>query len=115
MTWCKTLSIVTVVGISTGVRPSPPSAAGDLKVASTPYPATIPEYDESFGAVPDLVIVDGGKGQVSAAHDAMRNMGVGQIPLAGLAKRFEELYVKDVSEPIVLPRTSQALYLVQRI
>ncbi len=73
------------------------------------------EYDESFGAIPDLVIVDGGKGQVSAAHDAMRNLGVGQIPLAGLAKRFEELYVKDVSEPIVLDRTSQALYLVQRI
>ncbi len=74
-----------------------------------------PEYDESFGAVPDLVIVDGGKGQVSVAHDAMRNLGVGNIPLAGLAKRFEELYVKDVSEPIVLDRTSQALYLVQRI
>jgi excinuclease ABC subunit C len=71
--------------------------------------------DESFGAVPDLVIVDGGKGQVSAAHDEMRNLGVGHIPLAGLAKRFEELFVKDVSEPIVLPRTSQALYLVQRI
>jgi excinuclease ABC subunit C len=45
----------------------------------------------------------------------MRNLGVGQIPLAGLAKRFEELHVKDVSEPIVLDRTSQALYLVQRI
>jgi excinuclease ABC subunit C len=74
-----------------------------------------PEYDESFGALPDLVIVDGGKGQVSAAHDAMRNLGVGHIPLAGLAKRYEELYVKDVSEPIVLDRTSQALYLVQRI
>ena len=73
------------------------------------------EADESFGAVPDLVIVDGGKGQVSAAHDEMRNLGVGHIPLAGLAKRFEELFVKDVSEPIVLPRTSQALYLVQRI
>ncbi|MDO8616837.1 MAG: excinuclease ABC subunit UvrC [Dehalococcoidia bacterium] len=73
------------------------------------------EYDESFGAMPDLVIVDGGKGQVSAAHDAMRNLGVGHIPLAGLAKRFEELYVKDVSEPIVLDRTSQALYLVQRV
>jgi len=73
------------------------------------------EYDESFGSLPDLLIVDGGKGQVSAAHDAMRNMGVGNIPLAGLAKRFEELYVKDVSEPIVLDRTSQALYLVQRI
>ncbi len=75
----------------------------------------VEEADESFGKIPDLVIVDGGKGQVSAAHDAMRNLGVGQIPLAGLAKRFEELYVKDVSEPIVLDRTSQALYLVQRI
>ena len=74
-----------------------------------------PEYDESFQAMPDLVIVDGGKGQVSAAHDAMRNLGVGHIPLAGLAKRFEELYVKDVSEPIILDRTSQALYLVQRV
>ncbi len=73
------------------------------------------EPDDSFGKMPDLLIVDGGKGQVSAAHDAMRNLGVGQIPLAGLAKRFEELYVKDVSEPIVLDRTSQALYLVQRV
>ncbi|MEE8346680.1 MAG: excinuclease ABC subunit UvrC [Dehalococcoidia bacterium] len=73
------------------------------------------DADESFGTMPDLVIVDGGKGQVSAAHDEMRNLGVGHIPLAGLAKRFEELFVKDVSEPIVLPRTSQALYLVQRI
>ncbi|MDP9181059.1 MAG: excinuclease ABC subunit UvrC [Chloroflexota bacterium] len=74
-----------------------------------------PDLDDSFGKMPDLLIVDGGKGQVSAAHDAMRNLGVGQIPLAGLAKRFEELYVKDVSEPIVLDRTSQALYLVQRV
>ena len=73
------------------------------------------EDDQSFGKTPDLVIVDGGKGQVSAAHDAMRNLGVGQIPLAGLAKRFEELYVQDVSEPILLDRTSQALYLVQRV
>ncbi len=73
------------------------------------------EYDDSFGAMPDFVIVDGGKGQVSAAHDAMRNLGIGHIPLAGLAKRFEELFVVGVSEPVVLDRTSQALYLVQRI
>jgi excinuclease ABC subunit C len=73
------------------------------------------EYDESFGSLPDFVIVDGGKGQVSAAHDAMRNLGMGYIPLAGLAKRFEELFVVGVSEPVVLDRTSQALYLVQRI
>ncbi len=70
---------------------------------------------DSFAKLPDLVLVDGGKGQVSAAHDVMRDMGVGHIPLAGLAKRFEELFVVDLAEPIVLPRTSQALYLVQRI
>jgi excinuclease ABC subunit C len=61
------------------------------------------------------VIVDGGKGQLSAALDAMRDLAVAHIPAAGLAKQHEELFVKDVSEPIVLPRTSQALYLVQRI
>jgi excinuclease ABC subunit C len=91
-------------------RPAHPEALEGERSADTPR-----EYDESFGSMPDLLIVDGGKGQVSAAHDAMRNLGVGHIPLAGLAKRFEELYVKDVSEPIVLNRTSQALYLVQRI
>ncbi|NIO33321.1 MAG: excinuclease ABC subunit C, partial [Gemmatimonadetes bacterium] len=84
-------------------------------LAAPDSPSAHQETDEAFGKLPDLLMVDGGKGQVSAAHDAMRNLGVGHIPLAGLAKRFEELYVKDVSEPIVLPRTSQALYLVQRV
>ncbi|MEK7247849.1 MAG: excinuclease ABC subunit UvrC, partial [Chloroflexota bacterium] len=93
-------------------RAEPPHTEG---ASTPPQSGNGREYDESFGAIPDLVIVDGGKGQVSVAHDAMRNLGVGNIPLAGLAKRFEELYVKDVSEPIVLDRTSQALYLVQRI
>ncbi len=68
-----------------------------------------------WGALPDLVIVDGGKGQLSAALDVMRNLGLKHVPLAGLAKQNEELFVQDLAEPIVLPRTSQALYLVQRI
>jgi excinuclease ABC subunit C len=68
-----------------------------------------------WGALPDLVIVDGGKGQLSAALDVMRNLGLQHVPVAGLAKQNEELFVQDQSEPIVLPRTSQALYLVQRI
>ena len=68
-----------------------------------------------WGALPDLVIVDGGKGQLSAALDVMRNLGLQSVPLAGLAKQNEELFVQDLSDPIVLPRTSQALYLVQRI
>ena len=71
--------------------------------------------DESFGPLPDLLIVDGGKGQLHAALDVLRDLGLERIPAAGLAKRNEELFVKDMSEPIVLPRTSQALYLVQRI
>jgi excinuclease ABC subunit C len=71
--------------------------------------------DESFVALPDLVIIDGGKGQLSAATDVMREMGVKEIPAVGLAKQHEEIYVQDVSEPVVLPRRSQALYLVQRL
>ncbi|HEX2141508.1 MAG TPA: excinuclease ABC subunit UvrC [Candidatus Limnocylindria bacterium] len=66
-------------------------------------------------SIPDLVIVDGGKGQLSAALGAMTELGMTDVPLAGLAKRFEELYVPGRSAPIVLPRNSQGLYLVQRI
>ena len=66
-------------------------------------------------ALPDLVIVDGGKGQLSAAVGALQELGMTDVPLAGLAKRFEELYVPGHADPIVLPRRSQALYLVQRI
>jgi excinuclease ABC subunit C len=66
-------------------------------------------------AVPDLVIVDGGKGQLSAAVGALDELGITDVPLAGLAKRFEELFLPGERAPVVLPRRSQALYLVQRI
>ena len=66
-------------------------------------------------ALPDLVIVDGGKGQLSTAVGVMGELGLTEVPLAGLAKRFEELYVPGRSAPIVLPAKSQGLYLVQRI
>ncbi len=70
---------------------------------------------EGWEAIPDLLIVDGGKGQLSAAHDVMRNLGLDDVPLAGLAKRHEELFVVDSKEPIRLDRRSQGLYLVQRV
>jgi excinuclease ABC subunit C len=70
---------------------------------------------EGWEAAPDLVIVDGGKGQLSAAHDILRNLGVDDVPLAGLAKREEELFVVESRDPIRLDRRSQGLYLVQRI
>jgi excinuclease ABC subunit C len=66
-------------------------------------------------AIPDLVIVDGGKGQLSTAVGVMDDLGITDVPLSGLAKRFEELYLPGQSAPVVLPRRSQALYLVQRI
>ncbi|MBK7328327.1 MAG: excinuclease ABC subunit UvrC [Dehalococcoidia bacterium] len=64
---------------------------------------------------PDLVIIDGGRGQLGAAVQVMRELGVHHIPAVGLAKRFEELFVPDEDEPVVLPRGSEALYLVQRL
>jgi excinuclease ABC subunit C len=66
-------------------------------------------------AMPDLVIVDGGKGQVSAAKEVLDELGLHDLPLAGLAKEREELFLPGSSVPIVLPPTSSALYLVQRL
>ena len=74
-------------------------------------PADLSPWDE----VPDLVIIDGGKGQLGVALDVMRDLGLRDIPVCGLAKQQEEIFVADVSESILLPRTSEALYLVQRI
>jgi excinuclease ABC subunit C len=71
--------------------------------------------NEGWAALPDLLIVDGGKGQLNVALEVLREANVPFIPAAGLAKQQEELFVQDLAEPIVLPRTSQALYLVQRI
>jgi excinuclease ABC subunit C len=65
--------------------------------------------------LPDLVIIDGGKGQVSAAKAVFDELGLHDLPLAGLAKEREELFLPGAAEPILLPATSQALYLVQRL
>lgn len=70
---------------------------------------------QSGWALPDLVILDGGKGQLGAGLDALADAGRLQIPIAALAKEREEIFVPQRPDPIVLPRTSQGLYLVQRI
>lgn len=66
-------------------------------------------------ALPDLLIVDGGKGQLNAAREVLSELDVDGIALASLAKENEEIFVPSQSESILLPRTSQSLYLVQRI
>src|SRR6266540_3523382 len=71
--------------------------------------------DVAWAAIPDLVIIDGGKGQLSAGVEVMDELELSEIPIVGLAKQHEEIFLKDRAEPVLLPRTSQALYLVQRI
>jgi excinuclease ABC subunit C len=72
--------------------------------------------DPSFSLLPDLLIVDGGKGQLSRAVAVLENFGLlDKVPVAGLAKQNEELYVPGQSRPILLARKSQGLYLVQRV
>jgi excinuclease ABC subunit C len=73
------------------------------------------EYDESFAAVPNLVVVDGGKGQLAAALAAMQRYELPRVAAIGLAKREEEVFVPGRSEPVVLPRDSAGLQLLQRI
>ncbi len=68
-----------------------------------------------FAYPPQLVIVDGGRGQVNATARAFAELGITDITLVGLAKRLEEIWFPDQSYPVILPRHSEALYLVQRI
>ncbi|MFZ5945738.1 MAG: excinuclease ABC subunit UvrC [Bacillota bacterium] len=70
---------------------------------------------DKFSTLPDLIIIDGGKGQLSAAREAMGAQGFSHIPTFGLAKKEEWLFVENNPEPIILPRSSKALYLLQRI
>jgi excinuclease ABC subunit C len=73
------------------------------------------EWNESFAATPNLVVIDGGKGQLSAALAAMQQLELPRVAVISLAKRIEEVFVPGRSEPILLPRESPALQLLQRI
>lgn len=68
-----------------------------------------------FSYPPQLIVVDGGAPQVNAAARALRELGINDIALCGLAKRLEEVWLPGSSDPIILPRTSEGLYLLQRI
>jgi excinuclease ABC subunit C len=72
-------------------------------------------YQESAAVVPDLIVIDGGKGQLSSALEIIRAAGLTMVPVIGLAKEFEHIFQPGQSQPLVLPRSSPALYLLQRI
>jgi excinuclease ABC subunit C len=72
------------------------------------------EQEGKWTTLPDLVIVDGGKGQLNAAVKALEEVGM-QVPICGLAKENEEIFLPGRPDSILLPRDSQSLFLVQRI
>ena len=68
-----------------------------------------------FSKFPDLILIDGGKGQLNAALKVLDEFGLSHIPTISLAEKFEEIYVKGQEEPIILPRNSNGLQLLQRV
>jgi excinuclease ABC subunit C len=68
-----------------------------------------------FSYPPQLIVVDGGAPQVAAAQRALDELGIADIALVGLAKRLEEVWLPHSSDPLILPRTSEGMYLLQRI
>ena len=89
-----------------GQDPAPGTAALDT---TTPAPKA------KFAYPPNLVVVDGGQPQVNAAARALKDLGIDDVYVVGLAKRLEEVWLPDSDFPVILPRTSQGLYLLQRI
>jgi excinuclease ABC subunit C len=91
------------------------AVGADEAPEETPEPGATAGMATDGWSLPDLVIVDGGKGQLSTALAVLHDLGLDEVPLAGLAKRHEELFVPRRSDPILLAPNSQGLYLVQRI
>jgi excinuclease ABC subunit C len=84
--------------------------------ASSPLSAPGAKPDASFSFLPDLIIIDGGKGQLGRAVSVLEKFGLqDKVPIVGLAKQREEIFFPHKSQSLILPRHSQALYLVQRI
>ena len=78
------------------------------------FDAQAQKIDPSLGAAPDLLMIDGGKGQLGVAVDVLREFGL-QIPVIGLAKREEEIFVPGNPVSLNIPRESQARYMLMRL
>ncbi|MER5554362.1 excinuclease ABC subunit UvrC [Streptomyces sp. NPDC002793] len=112
-----------------GPAPAPTGPAPTGPAPTGPAPALVaPDLDPAreepreddgrpkrFAYPPQLVVVDGGQPQVAAAKRALDELGIDDIAVCGLAKRLEEVWLPDDDDPVVLPRSSEGLYLLQRI
>ncbi|MCQ1582046.1 excinuclease ABC subunit UvrC [Streptomyces parvus] len=105
----------------TGEWEEQPPAAGPAPTGPVPAVAEDAEPREDdgrpkrFAYPPQLVVVDGGQPQVAAAKRALDELGIDDIAVCGLAKRLEEVWLPDDDDPVVLPRSSEGLYLLQRV
>ncbi|MFI6946188.1 helix-hairpin-helix domain-containing protein, partial [Streptomyces sp. NPDC050422] len=100
-----------------GPAPTGPVPAGPA--AGEPAEPAEPREDDGrpkrFAYPPQLLVVDGGQPQVAAAKRALDELGIDDIAVCGLAKRLEEVWLPDDDDPVVLPRSSEGLYLLQRV
>lgn len=95
--------------------PEATGASGATDGAGAVLDSTTPAPRAKFAYPPNLVVVDGGKPQVNAAARALAELGIDDVYVVGLAKRLEEVWLPDSDFPVILPRSSQGLYLLQRI
>ncbi|MDX3373867.1 excinuclease ABC subunit UvrC [Streptomyces sp. ME02-6991-2A] len=102
-----------------GEAPHPAQEAAPALPAASPADEIDPREDDGrpkrFAYPPQLVVVDGGQPQVAAAQRALDELGIDDIAVCGLAKRLEEVWLPDDDDPVVLPRSSEGLYLLQRV
>ncbi|WP_371632411.1 excinuclease ABC subunit UvrC [Streptomyces sp. NBC_01259] len=107
--------------VPTAPVPTGPAPTGPVPAPTGPAPdsAAEPREDDGrpkrFAYPPQLLVVDGGQPQVAAAKRALDELGIDDIAVCGLAKRLEEVWLPDDDDPVVLPRSSEGLYLLQRI
>ncbi|MFJ3591486.1 MULTISPECIES: excinuclease ABC subunit UvrC [unclassified Streptomyces] len=106
-------------GQTSGPTPTAPVPTGPAPTGPAPDSAAEPREDDGrpkrFAYPPQLLVVDGGQPQVAAAKRALDELGIDDIAVCGLAKRLEEVWLPDDDDPVVLPRSSEGLYLLQRI
>jgi excinuclease ABC subunit C len=90
----------------------PPKIEGDNSENAQRQPTT---FNRQLSTLPDLILIDGGRGQLNAALDELKKLGLEKIPVIGLAKEFEEIYLPEKSEPLRLGLDHPATKLLQRI
>jgi excinuclease ABC subunit C len=109
----ETADTAATAGTGTAAEPPENPADEEQRIRGGIDPDT--GRPRKFAYPPNLYVVDGGAPQVAAAADVLAELGITDVALAGLAKRLEEVWLPGEADPVILPRSSEALYLLQRV